>query len=521
MIKKVIMKNITIKLFCVAFVMTMSQGLLQAQRDLKSSLFDEVNQSMWTAKRAQADVLSPRAFGDAMDDYNDAKKKFDDGGDLSDIRAKITKADGQFQEATVSTRVSSVLFSSALSARRDAISAEADQFVKERWNTAEEEMKDAAEKLEKGNSNSAKEKAVVATNLYREAELESIKANYLTNAKNLLKKADGDKVYKVAPKTIAEAKSLVSRAEKELLDNRYDTDGARYLAKEAEYKARLAMYIAAQENILDKKDFETEDFLLMSNESITRIGESLDINSRFDKGEAIPVSAIIERIHRDQARTENLEASLYGQQMKNQNLTAMLVEQQKIQATMQGSLTAMKGTISEEALKGQARQLELQSRIDRMEDINTKFEQMQRIFSSEEAQVFRQENDVIIRMIGINFDVSKSEIKPEDYPLLTKVKKAMDLFDNASIVIEGHTDSQGGDDSNLKLSQERADAVLSYLSANTTIDKSRFSTEGFGESKPVANNETTAGRKLNRRIDIVIKPTYSDIATPMLGSLKE
>jgi len=172
-------------------------------------------------------------------------------------------------------------------------------------------------------------------------------------------------------------------------------------------------------------------------------------------------------------------------------------------------------------LKGQARQLELQSRIDRMEDINTKFEQMQRIFSSEEAQVFRQENDVIIRMIGINFDVSKSEIKPEDYPLLTKVKKAMDLFDNASIVIEGHTDSQGGDDSNLKLSQERADAVLSYLSANTTIDKSRFSTEGFGESKPVANNETTAGRKLNRRIDIVIKPTYSDIATPMLGSLKE
>jgi outer membrane protein OmpA-like peptidoglycan-associated protein len=207
--------------------------------------------------------------------------------------------------------------------------------------------------------------------------------------------------------------------------------------------------------------------------------------------------------------------------MKNQNLTAMLVEQQKIQATMQGSLTAMKGTISEEALKGQARQLELQSRIDRMEDINTKFEQMQRIFSSEEAQVFRQENDVIIRMIGINFDVSKSEIKPEDYPLLTKVKKAMDLFDNASIVIEGHTDSQGGDDSNLKLSQERADAVLSYLSANTTIDKSRFSTEGFGESKPVANNETTAGRKLNRRIDIVIKPTYSDIATPMLGSLKE
>jgi OmpA-OmpF porin, OOP family len=63
----------------------------------------------------------------------------------------------------------------------------------------------------------------------------------------------------------------------------------------------------------------------------------------------------------------------------------------------------------------------------------------------------------------------------------------------------------------LKLSQERADAVLSYLSANTAIDKARFSTKGFGESRPVANNETLAGRKLNRRIDIVIKPSFPEV----------
>lgn len=500
----------------------MSQGMVQAQQSLETSLFDDVYQSMRIAKQAQADVLSPGAFGDAMEDFEAARKKFDEGGDLNDIRSSVAKANTHFQEATASTRLSSVLFSSALSARRDALSAEANLFVKERWEDAEEEMKEAAEKLEKGSSNSAKEKATVATKLYREAELESIKANYLTNAKKLLKKADDDKVYRVAPKTIAEAKSLVSSAEKELLENRYDTDDARYLAKEAEYKARLAMYIAAEEKILDKKDFETEDYLLMSHESISRIGQSLNINSKFDQGTAIPIAEIVDRINRDRVRTETLEASLYSQQMRNENLTAMLVEQRNTMVTMKGNLAAMKGTLSEEALKGQARQFELQTRIDRMDEINLKFEQMQRLFTKEEAQVFRQGNDVIIRMIGINFDVAKAEIKQADYALLTKVQKAMSLFDKASIVIEGHTDSQGGDETNLKLSQERADAVLSYLTANTTIDQTRFSREGFGESKPVANNETQTGRKLNRRIDIVIKPTYSETTIgPTVGSLKK
>ena len=74
-----------------------------------------------------------------------------------------------------------------------------------------------------------------------------------------------------------------------------------------------------------------------------------------------------------------------------------------------------------------------------------------------------------------------------------------------------HTDSQGGDELNLKLSQERADAVLDYLNANTAIDKARFSTKGFGESRPVANNETLDGRRLNRRIDIVIMPTFQEV----------
>ncbi|MEQ6117996.1 OmpA family protein [Reichenbachiella sp. MALMAid0571] len=502
------MKRIQIKLIGVLFVLIMVQGNIYSQ-DLQVSLFQEVDVSMWRAKQFQADVLSPRAYGEAMDDYKSAKDKYDRNGELSDIREKIAKANAKFQEAIENTKVSSVMFSSALSARRDAVSAEAEQFVKEMWDNAEKEMKDATEELEKGNSNDAKEKSIKATSLYRKAELESIKANYLTNAKKLLKKADDDKVYKVAPKTIAEAKNLVSQAEKELLDNRYDTDDARFLAKEAEYKVLLAMHIAKEEKILDDKDFETEDYLLLSYEPISKIGESLNIKMKFHQGVEGAVSEITERIANDQRNIANLEASLFNYRVTNESLRAMLREQKSI-------LANVKGTLSDEALKGQKRQLVLQNRIDRMAEINVKFEQIQQIFKKEEAQVFRQKNDVIIRMIGVNFDVGKSQIKEEDYALLTKVQKAMQVFSDASIVIEGHTDSQGGDDLNLKLSQERADAVLSYLNANSTIDKARFGTKGFGESRPVANNETIAGRKLNRRIDIVIKPNLPEI---LLGSV--
>lgn len=487
------MQKVQIKLMGILVALTIAMCSLQGQ-NLQASLFDEVNKSMMMAKDAYADVLSPLAYEEAVDAYKEAKKEYDENGDLSDIKEKILKANINFQKATQNTKVGSVMFSSALSARQDAISAEAGQFVKEIWNDAEEKLKDAAEELEKGDSNEAKEDAAKATDLYRKAELESITANYLANTKKLLQKADDKKVDKVAPKTIAEAKNLVGQAEKELVDNRYDTDMARYLAKQAEYKALLALHIAKQEEGLDDKDFETEDYLLMCYAPLAKIGESFNIDVKFNNGIDEPISKIINRIEEDKKLISNLESTVISQRMMNTNLESMAREQQKI-------IADMKGTLSAEALKAQ-------NRIDRMEDINAKFEQVQQTFDKEEAEVFRQKDEVIIRMIGVNFDVGQAQIKQEDYKLLTQVRETMNLFNNASIVIEGHTDSQGGDDLNLKLSQDRADAVLSYLNANTSIDKARFSTIGFGESKPVANNESVAGRKINRRIDIVIKPNF-------------
>ena len=74
------------------------------------------------------------------------------------------------------------------------------------------------------------------------------------------------------------------------------------------------------------------------------------------------------------------------------------------------------------------------------------------------------------------------------------------------VIIEGHTDSYGGDDANQKLSQARAESVQQYMINAMRIPTYRLIATGYGETRPVASNETESGRSRNRRIDIVIRP---------------
>ena len=133
-----------------------------------------------------------------------------------------------------------------------------------------------------------------------------------------------------------------------------------------------------------------------------------------------------------------------------------------------------------------------------------KFSKIESLFSSEQAQVYRQSGNVLIRMVGLNFSTGQSVIESKYFSLLKQVIEALQVFPGAEVVVEGHTDSFGGDALNLRISQQRADAVMEYIKANMAIDT--ISSTGFGESRPVASNETDNGRLKNRRIDLLIKP---------------
>ncbi len=108
-----------------------------------------------------------------------------------------------------------------------------------------------------------------------------------------------------------------------------------------------------------------------------------------------------------------------------------------------------------------------------------------------------------IRLNNIFFDFDKAELKPESYPELNRLVHILNLNPEMEIQISGHTDNFGTKQYNLKLSKNRADAVVQYILENG-ITPSRISSVSFGKSKPIATNETEEGRQLNRRVEFTI-----------------
>jgi len=111
----------------------------------------------------------------------------------------------------------------------------------------------------------------------------------------------------------------------------------------------------------------------------------------------------------------------------------------------------------------------------------------------------------VIRLRGVNFDFDKDDIRPDAEPILdeaaTLLADALRDCPSNTVSVEGHTDSVGTDAYNQDLSERRARAVADYLTGRG-VSASQLASKGFGESTPIATNETSEGRALNRRVEL-------------------
>lgn len=105
---------------------------------------------------------------------------------------------------------------------------------------------------------------------------------------------------------------------------------------------------------------------------------------------------------------------------------------------------------------------------------------------------------------GIQFETGSAVLKPSSYIVLDKIAGELVANPQLKFVINGHTDNKGNPAKNLVLSKNRAKSVANYL-ISKGIDAKRITSNGFGGSKPIAQNTTEAGRALNRRVDLIIK----------------
>jgi len=121
----------------------------------------------------------------------------------------------------------------------------------------------------------------------------------------------------------------------------------------------------------------------------------------------------------------------------------------------------------------------------------------------ENLQLRQTESGVVVTLGDVLFESGQAELKEDAQTSLVEVVDLLQSEPNKKIRIEGHTDSVGNADANLKLSERRANSVLDALVA-LGVDASRITTVGLGEDFPIASNEDEEGRKKNRRVDVIL-----------------
>jgi OOP family OmpA-OmpF porin len=113
--------------------------------------------------------------------------------------------------------------------------------------------------------------------------------------------------------------------------------------------------------------------------------------------------------------------------------------------------------------------------------------------------------------IGVLFATGKADINEDSTEDIKKLGDFMQTYPTTTTVIEGHTDNVGSTAQNKELSQQRAEAVRDYLTKNYSIEPNRITAVGYGSERPIADNATAEGRKMNRRIEaavetVILKP---------------
>ncbi len=140
---------------------------------------------------------------------------------------------------------------------------------------------------------------------------------------------------------------------------------------------------------------------------------------------------------------------------------------------------------------------------DRVAAISSKFD-------AKEAEVYQQDKSVIVRLKGVNFAKGKSEIPSSSYATLKKVQEAIESFDHPKVIVEGHTDATGSSKVNIPLSEKRAESVKNYLTANLGLGDD-VEVKGYGFNRPITTNKTKEGRAQNRRIDVIIEQSDTQV----------
>ncbi len=196
------------------------------------------------------------------------------------------------------------------------------------------------------------------------------------------------------------------------------------------------------------------------------------------------------------AETARLEASREADRLAQERASIEAARAQAVAAQEAAQRDAQQAR--ELAAKAEQERLELRARLQ---------SQLNAVLETKQTA-----RGLIVNMSDVLFDSGQASLKPGAREKLSKVAGILVSHPDLKLEIEGHTDSQGGDAFNQKLSENRAGAARAFL-VTQGINATSVTSKGFGEAVPVATNDTAAGRQQNRRVELVISGESIETAT--------
>ncbi|MEW7993003.1 MAG: OmpA family protein [Candidatus Thiodiazotropha endolucinida] len=405
--------------------------------------------------------LAPVGFAAAQSKLAEAivlGQKRNDAG----VAEKVAEVDQLLDKAESDATRSKRLMREVLEARQLAIAAGADTMLKERFELLDEKLRKASTLVEKGDIEDAKKWRPEMLQGYSDVELDALKQDATENARQDIAQATESEADDYSPKTLKRALEELALSVAVLETNRTQREKAKNHALQASRLARRSVEITEMIKDFKRREYTMEEIILWYQKQISLISEPTG-----------------DELHFDQPNHEVVTA------LRNKLVNYTEIQQAEL-----------------------ATRMDLQSRLEAVERENreaqARFDKIQDLFSSYEANVYRQGHNVLLELRAFNFPSGGSDIQSENFALLDKIVTAVKSFPNPDVVVSGHTDSVGGADVNQQLSQRRAETVASFLEKVGGVARNHITAIGYGESRPVANNETERGRKSNRRIEVLI-----------------
>lgn len=432
----------------------------------------EAEQMLIQAEQQQADLLSLKEYSRATRNLNKARKSLSGDYRAAYVLDQAERASAELRQALDNSESRKPNASRILEARRSALEAglrNSDALVEDLADV-DDDLRDETDNFSK--SLEPKEFSAFQKK-YLSLEIRAVQFRELEAIEQAIRKAVREDADDLAPRTLRQAQLDVGEAGNMIAQSPRDPSVYRKSVDEA--MASSVLLSDAMQVILEAPG-TPEDVAL----------------------QIVQQNRELEKLAKSKRNLEkDLEATESSLKQSEERIKAQGVELE----TARSSLVQ-----SENALEKQSQALASKNRALQSSSVQVRFQNAMdeavKQFSEDEAEVYQQGNKLIFRLKRINFASGASTLPETSKPMLAKIDEIIKAIGAETVDVLGHTDSVGSDSVNSKLSNDRAISVARYLASLRGGYKLRY--KGYGESRPIASNETVEGRAINRRVDLEV-----------------